>query len=474
MHVTARTAPVAARLAAVLVGALAVRASRARARPAAAASASPSSPAGPGAGSTAPVVAPPQPPAVVLAPVAVAGSIAPVPTTEALAAELGPLLRSPALGGRTAISVVDAATGTELYESFGGRAQAPASTLKVLTALAALRALGPDARLATRVVVGEQPSRLVLVGGGDQTLTRAAGTGPTVPGQNRQNASLDELATRVVAALGGRTKVSLRFDDTLFTGPRTAPGWPASYVASGVVSPVGALAADGGRTGPGAMARSADPGEAAAQYFASRLRAAGVTVRGEVTRDTVTASARQVAEVLSAPVSDLVERMLTLSDNDLAEALAHLAGAQQGDGSFAGGVAAVTTTLAALGVDPGRAVVRDGSGLSLQDSVPSSVLAHALAAAAVAGPATARLWPVFSGLPVAGLTGTLTYRFGGAEAGRGVVRAKTGTLTGVVGLAGSVRDAGGRLLTFAVLADQVVDRTAAEAQLDRVAATLAS
>ncbi len=83
--------------------------------------------------------------------------------------------------------------------------------------------------------------------------------------------------------------------------------------------------------------------------------------------------------------------MITLSDIELAEALAHLAGAQQGDGSFAGGVAAVTTTLAALGADPGRAFLRDGSGLSLQDTVPSSVLAHALAAATVAGPATARL-----------------------------------------------------------------------------------
>jgi D-alanyl-D-alanine carboxypeptidase/D-alanyl-D-alanine-endopeptidase (penicillin-binding protein 4) len=374
------------------------------------------------------------------------------------------------------VSVVDAGTGKELYESFGGRAQTPASTNKLLTALAVLRALGPDPRLTTRVVAGDKPSRLVLVGAGDQTLTRAP-VSVSAEGQRLRPASLDDLADRTVAALErqGRKKVSLRYDTSLFTGPATAPSWPTSYVASGVVSPVSALAADGGRTGPGQLTRSADPAVAAADYFAERLRAGGITVAGQPRQGTAAVSTTDVASVQSPSIANLVEHMLTVSDDDLAEGLAHLAGAADGKGSFAGGAKASMATLRALGVSPVTTVVRDGSGLSREDAVPPSVLTAALAAAMVPTDAAAALWPVWSGLPVAGLTGTLTERFvGRAEDGRGVVRAKTGTLTGVNALAGTVRDRGGRILAFAVLTDGTVDKYAAQAQLDRIAAAIAA
>jgi D-alanyl-D-alanine carboxypeptidase/D-alanyl-D-alanine-endopeptidase (penicillin-binding protein 4) len=91
--------------------------------------------------------------------------------------------------------------------------------------------------------------------------------------------------------------------------------------------------------------------------------------------------------------------------------------------------------------------------------------------------AAGRLWPTTSGLPVAGVTGTLTDRFAtaGTSPGRGVVRAKTGTLTGVNSLSGLVRDAQGRLLAFSFIADgspgPVLD---ARAALDRGASVLAA
>ncbi|HET9518534.1 MAG TPA: D-alanyl-D-alanine carboxypeptidase, partial [Actinoplanes sp.] len=83
---------------------------------------------------------------------------------------------------------------------------------------------------------------------------------------------------------------------------------------------------------------------------------------------------------------------------------------------------------------------------------------------------------MFGGLPVAGWSGTLQDRFQTPEAGRfgrGVVRAKTGSLSGVSALSGGLVTKDGRLLVFAVMADGVPGgQDAARAALDRIAARL--
>jgi len=89
----------------------------------------------------------------------------------------------------------------------------------------------------------------------------------------------------------------------------------------------------------------------------------------------------------------------------------------------------------------------------------------------------ARLRPVVTGLPVAGLTGTLADRYAGrAKAAAGLVRAKTGTLSHVSAIAGTAVDRSGELLIFAFVANRVPspDPTAAEGALDRLAAALTS
>jgi D-alanyl-D-alanine carboxypeptidase/D-alanyl-D-alanine-endopeptidase (penicillin-binding protein 4) len=402
----------------------------------------------------------------------------------ALSVALARALAAPPLGPDVAVTVIDVETGDDLLAQGDTRPQQPASTLKALTSIAVLRALGDDTRLTTRVVSGATAGEIVLVGAGDATLTRLPATPADLPaGQSARPASLGELATRTASTLlaAGRTSVTLRVDDTLFTGPRTAAGWPDTFVTTGVVSPVSALSADSGRVSADSRVRDADPALAAGAYFATRLTQAGVKVTGPVTRAISGRKATLVASVTSPTVAELVERMLTASDNDLAEALAHLAGGVLGgEASFAGGGKAVVRVLTELGVPTTGLVVVDGSGLSKLDHVSTRTLATALATAATdppfVGDTVGVLWPTTSGLPVAGATGTLTERFDtpGTGPGRGVVRAKTGTLSGVVSLAGLVRDSHGRLLAFSIVADQspgpLLD---AQAALDRAASLLA-
>lgn len=392
---------------------------------------------------------------------------APVPTREGLQALVGAALRDPAVAGRLAVSVVDAESGEVLYERAAATPLLPASTAKIATAVAALTALPPDLRLATRVLPGSVPGEVVLVGGGDTTLASPAAE-PSYPAPAR----LADLARRVRASLGDTVVTRVLVDEALYTGERLGPGWKPTYVTEGAVAPVGPLMVDGGRVRPDRVARHADPALAAGRALAALLQP-GAPV--EVERGRAPAEADPLGEVTSQPVAQLVERMLVRSDNDLAEALARQVAVVRGEpASFAGAAAAVDAVLSELGVE-GVALV-DGSGLSRDDRLQPAALTRLLAR--VASGDDPRLAPVLSGLPVGGFDGTLSrrYRSGPAVTAAGEVRAKTGTLNGVSALAGLVRTDDGRLLAFDLTADGVpVGATrAAEAALDALAARIAA
>ena len=148
--------------------------------------------------------------------------------------------------------------------------------------------------------------------------------------------------------------------------------------------------------------------------------------------------------------------MLTVSDNEAAEVLAHQVGlATVGEASFAGGVEGVRQALTGLGVRPDdEDEWYDGSGLS-RDNVltPATLLAVLGVAAAEEHP---ELRALLTGLPVGGFTGSLEYRFAdAAPAARGRVRAKTGTLRGTSALAGVLTDLDGTSVAFVLMADRV-------------------
>ncbi|ONH38143.1 D-alanyl-D-alanine carboxypeptidase/D-alanyl-D-alanine-endopeptidase [Protofrankia sp. BMG5.30] len=437
----------------------------------------------------------------------------------AVSARLARPLANLALGNPAGL-VVDALSGATLFDRGSTTAVAPASTLKTVVAAAALTTFDARTTLTTRVFhtlstapAGPEPGdpvtgtvaaagtdgagttgrpssaasagggTLWLVGAGDPTLTAATG-----PADYPAPARLSELAAQVRAA--GITEVDrLVGDGTLFTGPSTAAGWRDSYVAEGNVTPVSALEVDGGRTAPGAAGpRTTTPDLAAVNAFAAALRRAGVRVAstgvgampgGPEAGSTGGpgsggAGPRQVAEVRSPPIPLLVERMLTYSDNDLAESLGRLVAHARGlPASFDGATRAVLDVLRELAVPTAGANLADTSGLSTSNQITPATLVALLRTAVL--PGHPQLRTLLTGLPVAGFSGTLGDRYHAPDtrAGAGDVRAKTGSLRIVTSLAGQVVDTDGRLLLFGFFAP-VEEAGTTRAALDQVAVALAS
>lgn len=404
------------------------------------------------------------------------------PDPTALAERLNAILTASGIGGQAAAAVADADTGHVLYSrSLSGQGahepMPPASTTKIATSISLLEHVPATARLATRVVADPGApgavDRIILVGSGDVTLSS---TGRS-PDPDFKPAKLQDLVDRTADELKVRreTTVSLGYDASVFAAPSRPAAWDPSFITGGNAAPVVGLEVDEGRIDPALefSTRFMDPARTAATMFAKRLTAEGITVVGAPQPDTAPANARQVAVVQSPPIGEMVEHTLTVSDDDLAEALAHLAARAAGrPADFDGAAQTAMAAMASLGIDTEGTQLFDGSGLSHQDRItPAAEVAMLSAATSVTHP---ELRPVLSGLPIAGFTGTLGSRFtaSGATQAIGMVRAKTGTLDGVNTEAGTVLDSDGRLLVFSVMAADAADAGASRDQLDRFAAAL--
>ena len=388
------------------------------------------------------------------------------PTASGLATMLGAALPAGATGPGVGIEVADAGTGQVLYSAGAGALATPASTTKVVTAVAALATLGPDARFTT--TVRQVGGTVVLVGGGDPTLAVNEYPSSDYP----RPATLAQLAAGTARALKaqGRHTVRLGYDTALYSGPDMAPGWTDSLISTGNVTPVVALEADQGRLTPaGALEdsddpvnfrpRTTDPVGMTVAAFAALLAHDGITVTGPPGETAAPASAPVLASVSSPPLVQIAEQMLQESNNLIAENLArHVAIALGMPATFTGGASAELTELRRLGIKTPLSLV-DGSGLSPSDAIAPQTLIGVLRLAA----STPKLRGAITGLPVAGFSGTLSA--GGSDFGgiggiaggtaRGVVRAKTGNLATVATLAGLVYDRSGDLLLFAIMAPQV-------------------
>ena len=401
-----------------------------------------------------------------------------MPTRAGLTAALVKALADTGLGSSVGLIVRDASTGAHLLDVSAEVPRIPASTAKLLTATAIISTLDPSLPFSTRAVRGASAGHVtdvILVAGGDTLLSPGKGDPATVAGR----AGLADLAEQTAKALKaqGVTSVRLHIDERYASGARYAPGWLRADINDGLTGPVAMLGLSTQRPTHG-KAAPADPASSTAQAFRTALAAHGVTVAPAIDWAASPKGARELGVVRSAPLSDVLALALTNSDNPLTESLARQAATKAGrPTSFTAVAAWVKEKAAAKGVHIEGVTLIDTSGLSGGTLITARSLGDVLALAA--GGKEPALQQIVAQLPVAGLSGTLTDRFlsGSAHSAAGVVRAKTGTLTGASALAGTVVDRDGRLLVFAILADRIpagVGTLTARAALDRFVATLAS
>ncbi|PPF54473.1 D-alanyl-D-alanine carboxypeptidase [Clavibacter michiganensis] len=377
-----------------------------------------------------------------------------------------------------AASEVDGGASASVLDVRGDVPAATASTMKVLTAAAAVEALGPDRRIATRVVQGQRADTVVLVGGGDPTLSRLpSGTDGVYPGAPH----LDDLARQVLEArradpdLAGVPVRRLQVDSSLFSGPAWLPEWPLEARRDGSMSNITALMVDGDRDDPAVAysRRGAAAVQRAADAFAALL---GDDVVADGALVTAPPGSAVLGSVESAPVRDLVGYMLTHSDDTLAETLARLVAVETGSGSAAADIQRGTpAALAALDLPVEGVVLVDGSGLAEANRVPAELLTRLMVHVAEH---EGDLAIVDAGLAVAGRTGTLAEggRFTGeADAAAGRIRGKTGTLARMHGLTGIADAADGTRVAFTIWAEDVdpsVPAETARAEIDALATDL--
>jgi D-alanyl-D-alanine carboxypeptidase/D-alanyl-D-alanine-endopeptidase (penicillin-binding protein 4) len=376
-------------------------------------------------------------------------------------------------GGRSCLAVYEGERPVLLRRP--DDALAPASTQKILVATAALAVLGPDFRYETKLVSDAPPrdgavGTLWLVGSGDPTLATPeyAAWLKSKPRYELRRATLLAALAEGLASAGVHTAGAVVGDDSRYDRARTVPTWKPAYIAENEVGPLGALLVNDGftRFEPPEQ-RAPDPALHAAAELTRLAGAAGVAVAGPPASGAAPAGATTVATVRSAPLSDIVAGMLRESDNTAAELVTRELGVARAQaGSTAAGTQAVTDALGAAGLPTAGLRLGDGSGLETTNRASCDLLA-----AALRHPGRPGSPPLADLLAVAGRTGTLVQRLAGTPLD-GKLRAKTGSLDGVSGLAGYLD--GRRALSFALLANGNLSDAGGRLLQDRMVALLAA
>lgn len=368
----------------------------------------------------------------------------------------------PALGVLSA-SVTDVETGEVLWAKDENRKLTPASATKLYTAAAAILALDEDSRWSTDLLQDpNDPGRLILRSDGDVSLSRDG------EGFFTDAASVTKLAEKAKKKLGGQAVTSIVVDNSIRSGDLFNKAWDREDIDGGNIANLDAVMLDAGRLDPytSDSARSHNPGEDVGRALADALGADAEVTVASVAKEMTPSLGDQdpIATVQSAPLNVRLRDMLVHSDNIMAEAIGREIAKSQGEPqTFEGATSATLDVLKEHGIDTKDATLFDNSGMSEKNRLTAHELDGVLS--------NKEVRDILDMLPVASVEGTLEARYGsgsGSEDSAGWVRAKTGTLSGVNALAGTVMTDSGRALTFAFLSNES-DPNSARPALDRLA-----
>jgi D-alanyl-D-alanine carboxypeptidase/D-alanyl-D-alanine-endopeptidase (penicillin-binding protein 4) len=285
--------------------------------------------------------------------------------------------------------------------------------------------------------------------------------------QPQARTPLEALADDIFAAGVRHVRGSIVGDESRYDRQRYVPTWPRNYIEDSDIGPASALTVNDGFAAYSRADQVATdaPARHAAAVLTNLLVARGVTVDGPPALGQPDEESVVVGSVASPPVAEIVAAMIRESDNLTAELMVKELGVRfGGGGTWDAGLAVVRESLADRGLKTEGMEAVDGSGLSRSDRLSCSLLMQAME---ISGPDG----PIAQAFPVAGETGTLAERFVGSPAA-GRLRAKTGSLRGVAGLAGYADAGFGRLLAFALLANELPRDAVGRALQENVGAAL--
>jgi D-alanyl-D-alanine carboxypeptidase/D-alanyl-D-alanine-endopeptidase (penicillin-binding protein 4) len=379
--------------------------------------------------------------------------------------------------------------GDMLYTRNASQSLTPASTLKILTAEAALIFLGPDYRFPTRVVTNATSTTngiingdVYLVHSGDPSLTYYDMTDLMVALKSQQiqgingnvyvdNTAYDQdnlgpgwnekdkqycYAAPINASIINHNCISLGITPAKTEGRLATvienPRYFYAAIANSVVTKSArnrschlslttqsdnTITITGcmpkGRYSRGGSVVIADVVRYNQSLLQSLFRRFNIRVSGEIGAKSAPANLSELATHQSKPLHILISEMLKKSDNIIAGSLFKKVGETYTNrpGSWSNGSSAVKQVLAQkAAVNTANMRIIDGSGLSRDNQITPSQMMQVLD---YAFHNYAINYEFISALPIAGVDGTLKNRLKNVA---WKVRAKTGTIAGVVSLAG--------------------------------------
>ena len=334
------------------------------------------------------------------------------------------------------IKVVAVETGEVVYEKNPLKLHHPASTTKLFTAATALAKLGADYQFETTVYVDADADTQVV---GDIYLKGRAD--PVLQPFDIMKL-VDTLLETGLQSIQGDIVVDTTYLDTV----REGPGW----MWDDRPLRISALSIKQIEPAPGTRSRAL----ACGYLLKNELIEKGIEMTGDVVPGTVPLEARTVAKHLSPPLANIIKLMNKPSDNWIAELLFKTIGAEvMGEpGTWQKGRDAVNEFLEEITGEPPAHRFVDGSGLSRYNLLNAELLTKLL----VYMHQNFELMPEYlASLPIAGVDGTLGNRMQGMYAEK-VLRAKTGTLSGVSALAGYTVTADDEVFAFGILISHYV------------------